>query len=100
MDKLEYGAAIGLAGLTIGQTIGLYTYAAPNLSELREDNVSRKAKQSLLDAEWYSGIIGVGLIGGTLSLLTHSVLPIFLAMAAFFTLSYCHHSILNSPPSE
>lgn len=97
MDKVEVGASTALVGAGIFTIHSHYRDHAGSLSDCRNASPDDPhARQRVLDADVLTGGLVV-LVGGSLSYLTKSPLPLALAVAGFVLIAGYYHGALNGP---
>jgi hypothetical protein len=96
IPTLETGAAVGIIGLAVVQSMSMYRDAAPSLEECRRSSPGDyRTRQHLMDADIYGGI-AVAVIGGSAAVLTRSWVPLVLGSLGLIMLSSWSRMVLNS----
>lgn len=96
LPSMETGAAVGVVGLAVVQSMSMYRTAAPSLAQLRTSAPGDYTmRQHILDADIYGGI-AVAVIGGSAAVLTRSMVPIVLGSIGLILLSLWSRMVLNS----
>lgn len=95
-DRLELSAAATVVGLAVVNVLNMYKDTAPKLADLRHaPHTDYNARQLLLDADIYGGIV-VLLVGGGTAIVSRRVLPLVLAASGLLLISLYYRSVLAS----
>jgi hypothetical protein len=95
-NRLELGAAATVVTLAVVNVLNMYKDTAPKLADLRHSPAhDHNARQLLLDADMYGGIV-VLLVGGGTAVLSRRLLPLVLAASGLLLISLYYRSVLAS----
>lgn len=95
-DRLELATAVTVVSLAVVNVLNMYRDVAPKLPDLRHaPNGDFNAKQLLLDADIYGGLIVV-LVGGGTAIVSRRLLPLVLAASGLLLISLYYRSVLAS----